>query len=282
MPANLQQFSLPGIITAIGGLGTAAFGVVEALKPVVPSINRIGFGGIRKIVAALTPPEPGESGAGQPPKNALSHAGILRTLESNWINGNDLGSQKAIAKSLIKLHLSAANAPAVAQAANVDAGQLTVIARYMAGGSATSQPTSQPPSSQAPTSQAQTGSGATPTVPPLNQQQSDLWSRFDLIVTAMLDDCYQCADQAYRNWTRGLAAAIAIILAVAGAFLLWNPAAQAGAAPSEAAWVRFFGTRDFGLAILVGLLATPLAPVAKDITTALAQAVNTMQLVKKP
>jgi hypothetical protein len=34
-------------------------------------------------------------------------------------------------------------------------------------------------------------------------------------------------------------------------------------------------------AVLVGLLATPLAPVAKDLSTALATAVNTLQSVKK-
>jgi hypothetical protein len=43
----------------------------------------------------------------------------------------------------------------------------------------------------------------------------------------------------------------------------------------------FWTSADLPLAILVGLLATPLAPIAKDISTALATAVNTMQLVKK-
>jgi hypothetical protein len=44
---------------------------------------------------------------------------------------------------------------------------------------------------------------------------------------------------------------------------------------------KFWGTGDVGLAILVGLLATPLAPIAKDLSSALAAAVNTMQVVKK-
>ena len=46
---------------------------------------------------------------------------MVKSLESNWINGNDLGSQKAIAKSLVKLNLSAGNAAALAGATNVDA-----------------------------------------------------------------------------------------------------------------------------------------------------------------
>jgi len=33
--------------------------------------------------------------------------------------------------------------------------------------------------------------------------------------------------------------------------------------------------------LLIGLLATPMAPIAKDISSALAAAVNTMQMVKK-
>ena len=97
---------LPQIITAIGGLGTAAFGLLEAIKPVVPWINRTGFSGIQKTVLSLTPDEP----EARQPVNALPQKNILESLLANWMNGTDLASQKAIAKSLIKLHLSAGNA----------------------------------------------------------------------------------------------------------------------------------------------------------------------------
>ncbi len=99
----------------------------------------------------------------------------------------------------------------------------------------------------------------------LTQTQSDVFSRFDLIVTALLDAAYQHADQVYRNWTRGLAAAIAVVLALAGGYIV------------ASTW----DLKHFGIALLIGLLATPLAPIAKDLSTALATAVNTMQLVKK-
>lgn len=243
MQVDLQQLSLPAVISAVGGLGTAAFGLLEALKPVIPAINRIGFAGIERTVSSLTPPETAAGGATHPPRNALPQANILQSLNSNWVNGNDLDSQKAIAKSLIKLHLSPGNAATLAGVTNVDPTQLAAVAEGIASGT------------------------------PLTQPQGDAWSRFDLIVTAMLDECYQRADQIYRNWTRGLAAALAILLSVAGASLLWKPT------PASPA---FFSSQDFGLAILVGLLATPLAPIAKDLSTALATAVNTLQLVKKP
>lgn len=215
---------LPQIITAIGGLGTAAFGLLEAIKPVVPWINRTGFSGIQKTVLSLAPDEPGA----REPVNALPRKNILESLLANWVNGTDLTSQKTIAKSLIKLHLSAGNAPALATTTNVDPVQLTEVARSIVSGTA------------------------------LTQQQTDAYSRFDLIVTALLDEAYQHADQVYRNWTRAMAAFLAV-----------------------GSWQDFWWKPDMFLALLVGLLATPLAPIAKDLSTGLATAVNTMQLVKK-
>lgn len=226
---------LPQIITAIGGLGTAAFGLLEAAKPVFPWINYIGFGRIRRTVSALTP---NETGAGQP-VNALPQKNILQSLLANWVNGTDLASQKAIAKSLIKLHLSAGNAAPLAAATNVDPALLTEVAVSIVSGTALTQP------------------------------QSDAYARFDLIVTAMLDESYQQSDQVYRNWTRGLSALIAVVLAVAGGWTM------------TVAGQTFWLTKDMYLALLIGLLATPLAPIAKDLSSALATAVNTMQLVKK-
>lgn len=238
MQAELQQLQLPTIISAIGGLGIAAFGLLEAVKPACPFINRIGFKFIRRTVAALTPPEDGSHG----PLNALPAAAVLHSLLANWANGVHLVDQKAIAKSLIKLHLSAANAARVASAANVDAAQLAEVAAGMVSGAA------------------------------LTEAQSDVWSRFDLIVTAMLDECYQSADEVFRNWMRGMAAAIAVILALAGGWMLDSAKLSLGA---------YLLSADFGRALLVGLLAVPLAPIAKDLSTALATAVNAMQLVKK-
>ena len=241
-------------ITAIGGLGTAAFGLLEAIKPVVPWINWLGFPRIEKAVSALAPAgttlpaaQPASGGSSSAGKaqgasaaqalNALPQSGIVETVKSNWVNGNDLASQKAIAKSLIKLHLSSGNAYDVAKATNVDGATLKSVAEKTRNGTK------------------------------LDQTESDVFSRFDLIVTALLDDCYQRADQFYRNWMRGLAACIEVILALAGGRVLIG--------------AGFWHSSDAWLAFLVGLLATPLAPIAKDLSTALATAVNTMQLVKK-
>ena len=73
-PALLS--SLPQVITAIGGLGTAAFGLLDASKSIVPWINNIGFPRIEALVASLTPLETALNAQGQavqsgPPVNAL-------------------------------------------------------------------------------------------------------------------------------------------------------------------------------------------------------------------
>lgn len=214
---------IPQIVTAIGGLGTAAFGLVDASKALGGGVNHIGFRAIRNLVKSLTPGTQ---------TNALSQSRIVDTLQANWFNGTDLGSQKAIAKSLIKLNLSPANASALAGATGVDPAALTAIATNMAAGT------------------------------PLATTQSDVYARFDLILTAMLDETYQRSDNVYRNWTRALAALVAIALAVVGRSAI-NPHPQ------------------ISVAVIVGLLATPLAPIAKDLSTALATAVNTLQAVKK-
>jgi hypothetical protein len=228
------QLQLSEVITAIGGLGTAAFGLLDAIKSVVPAINKIGFSHIHDVVVGLTPKEAG----GAAPVNALPQTNVLDSLEANWVNGTDLVSQKAIAKSLIKLHLSVGNAAALAAKTNVDPTVLTTVAAGIVAAT------------------------------PLTQQESDAYSRFDLIVTAMLDEAYQHSDQVYRNWTRLLAGAIAVIVAVLGGWSMVETA-------------NYFGSHEMYEAIIVGLLATPLAPIAKDLSSALATAVNTLQAVKK-
>jgi hypothetical protein len=216
--------NLPQLAVAIGALGTAAFGLVDASKVFGGGVNHIGFTGIRGAIRQLT--DAGE------PVNALSQRKIVATLQANWMNGTQLGSQKAIAKSLIKLNLHPRNAVALAEATGVDPGVLKIVATKIAEGTS------------------------------LSSAESDVFARFDLIVTALLDEAYQRSDQFYRNWTRGLAALVAIALALLGGTML-HPAA------------------DWPLLVLVGLLATPLAPIAKDLSTALASVVSTLQLVRK-
>src|SRR5208282_5529618 len=204
---NLQ--SLPQVVVAIGGLGTAAFGLVDASKAIGGGVNHIGFGGIKTLAKSLTPGTP---------TNALSQSKIVDTLQANWFNGTDLGSQKSIAKSLIKLNFNADNAEALAASTGIDPAMLKTIGANIAAGK------------------------------PLGADQSNVYARFDFILTALLDETYQRSDSTYRNWTRAIAAAIAVVLAIIAGTQLELPLWQS---------------------VMVGLLATPLAPIAKDLASAL-------------
>jgi hypothetical protein len=222
---------LPQIITAIGALGTAAFGLVDSTKPFFGGVNRIGFSRIAGAVTTLTP---GASAAG------LTQAKIIDTLKANWYNGTDLNSQKSIAKSLIKQGLTTANAPNLAAATGVDAAVLGSVATKISSGT------------------------------PLASGESDVYARFDFILTALLDEVYQHSDQAYTNGTRIAASIFAMVLAFIGGWSLH------GGSLGGYLW-----THDMFVALMAGLLATPLAPIAKDLSSALSTAVNTMQSIKK-
>ncbi|MGO9336627.1 MAG: hypothetical protein ACLPY1_03870 [Terracidiphilus sp.] len=228
--------NLPQIVTAIGGLGTAAFGLVDSTKVLGGGVNRIGFGHIASTVSNLTQ---GAAATG------LTQSKIVDTLRANWYNGTDLTSQKAIAKSLIKVGLNPGNAPALAAATGVDAGVLGAVATSIGTGT------------------------------PLTAPQTDVFARFDFILTALLDEVYQDSDQAYTNGTRILASIFALVLALIGG---WTLFANANAANPNAV---YWGTSDMWMALVAGILATPLAPIAKDLSSAIATAVNTMQAIKK-
>lgn len=216
---------LTSLVTAIGGLGVAAAGVVDAAKalPIV-SVNQLGFWHIRAAMTQLAPDDPAEDA-----KAALSQKRILETLRANWYNGAALGDQKAIAKSLVKLKLSVGNAKALAEATGVDAGQLAEVAVADSRGDS------------------------------LTSLQSDVLERFDLGVTAILDAAYQSADQIYRNGSKACATGVSIVLA----------AIVGKVVPSV----------DYPMPVLLlmGLLATPLAPVAKDLSTALAGLIGALK-----
>jgi hypothetical protein len=221
---------LPQIITAIGGLGTAAFSLVDSTKVFWGGVNRIGFGRIADAANKLTP---GAAASG------LTQSKIVDTLRANWYNGTDLNSQKSIAKSLIKQGLNPANAPALAAATGVDAGVLGAVA-------------------------ASIGTGT-----PLTAAQSDVFARFDFILTALLDEVYQHSDQAYTNGTRFFASTFAVILAFIGGWTLLGGSLEA-----------YVNSNEMWLALVAGVLATPLAPIAKNVSSAIATAVNTMQSIK--
>src|SRR5579863_1077116 len=204
---GISQLNLPQIVLAIGSLGTAAYGVVDVSKAFGGGVSNRGFGDIKKVVSQFIP-QSSSSGS------ALSLTSVLTTLRANWLNGMALADQKSVAKALIKLNLNTASARGMAAATGVDAAVLESIA------------------------------GKLPTGAALEKEETDAFGRFDLLLSAVLDQGYQRADQRYRNSAKLLAVPVAILVALAGAWAI----SSNGTLSSPDIW----------MAVIGGLLATPL------------------------
>ena len=216
-------------IAVAAGLGTAAFALVDASKAFAGGVSNHGFDHIKEAVSGFFTSGGGETD----PANPLDLDGVLSTLRANWLNGTALADQKAIAKSLIKLRLNEASAGQLAKAAGVNGDMLASVARKIASGDQ------------------------------LTQAENDVFGRFDLMLTALLDRGYQRADQSYRNKAKAWSIVASVALALFGK------------------WVADIGTVSYSKALLIGLIATPIAPVAKDLTSALQAGVKAVQVLRK-
>jgi len=225
----ISDMTLPQIVLAIGSLGTAAYGLVDASKAIAGGASNHGFNDVKAIVSKFIAPD----AAGD--QSALGLTSVLATLRANWMNGMAMADQKSVAKALIKLNLTAATANRMATAAGVDAAILTSVATKLATGD------------------------------PLTQAETDVYGRFDLLLSAMLDQGYQRGDQRYRNWAKLWAVLVSVILALAGAWAIDG---------------GDFSKKDCLRALVTGLLATPLAPVAKDVASAIQAGAKVAQAVK--
>ncbi len=230
-PAN----NLTAIVGAIGALGTAAFGLVDAIK-VLPGggISNCGYSFIERAIQRFYVGKTRRSSEGDVKS-------LFDVLHGNWINGIALADQKAIAKSLIKVRLNEDTAQAFAKAADLaDRGKdLETAATKVSAGDK------------------------------LNSSDTNVLGRFDLALTAILDDCYQHADQKYRNSSKVAAMIVATLLAVVGGWTLSDGTSDYMWTP--AMWQSF----------LCGLLATPLAPITKDLASALTAGVKVAQAIRK-
>lgn len=240
----MEQTVLTQMVEAIAALGTTSYALVDASKVARSGgASNFGFDEIEAAVFRLYCPAPddGDFNAvrdalrtrGQAlldSKGALALRELLGTLHGNWINGVALVDQKAIAKSLLKLQLSAVTAPSFAAGTGVSPQVLASVAAKMNAGQR------------------------------LEDAEVNVLGRFDVALTALLDEGYQRADQMYRNACKLVAGAVAVALALCFGALYGAPLWQA---------------------LICGLVAVPLAPLAKDITSALTAGVKLAQGIKR-
>jgi len=103
----------------------------------------------------------------------------------------------------------------------------------------------------------------------LNDTLSNVLGRFDLALTALLDAAYQRADHRYRNRSKGWASCAAIGLALLGGCIVEFREGQ------PIAWQHLWSY------VFCGVLAVPLAPISKDLTSAITAGVKAAQAIKR-
>ncbi len=161
---------------------------------------------------------------------------------SHWINGRPRGEQIGVLRSLLRLGLNPDTSDQLAVIGNVDPKALGAAAGKLVKGD------------------------------PMSEAEINLIGRVEAAVEARLDAAFDLAEQAYRNQARILAGLIAVILAVTASFLI---------APSPAIKGLELVDRRLLIGVLMGLLAVPMAPIAKDLVSALTAAANAAKSVRR-
>jgi hypothetical protein len=95
----------------------------------------------------------------------------------------------------------------------------------------------------------------------LSEAEINVIGRVEAAVEARLDAAFDLAEQGYRNTARALSGLVAVVLAVTAGALLSTPAEPI----------------DPRMAALIGLLAVPVAPIAKDLVSALTSAARALR-----
>ncbi len=247
MPAPIASSSeIASFVLAAGALGTAAYGVVEASK----YFAAIGEAGYRSLTGVL--------GGLMGPLRTAYGANADALLRAQY-----RGDQRALTRLLrqgVRIGLCGDNAQSVARdLASVDPESLARAIRVATGEDecATAQlqrDASGEESEGGNASAARDGSAR------LTDAQRSIIARYELAADARIDAAITLAQARYAGALRLLASAAAVAIALTVASV---------ATPRT--------TDDYALAVLVGVGAVPLAPIAKDLASGIQAAARALK-----
>jgi hypothetical protein len=252
---------IPGLITIVGALGIAAFGIVDALGKTVfvfdPPWARqrnlayglpyAGFGAIRRLLKRVEP------------AMKVTYGDAYGTILINQYRaGRSQGQAPEMIRQGVRLglpYLSQTAAEGVIAAVwGMSSAQTAALAQAL-----TAEKTADAAAPAAP------DAGAAATAAP-----QALAARFATALDTSVQAAFASAEQRYQSWAQFWAGVAAVVLSLGyeGATAGWPWAAHTG---SAGAWI---------IALLVGLAAVPLAPVAKDLSSSLSQALTALGQVR--
>lgn len=249
------------VILATGAVGTAASALVDASRGLLPNggVSACGYRHIRAVYEALEPALRVALGPQWEP-----------VLRGYWLNGTPRDQQINTVIAMVRLGLNDDNPQALLDrllnaGATLARGEGAVDVSSLKDAVTLIRNPPPPPSPDAGGVEA-----AVPPVPfdPVKTQQAfDALGRFDALVRARLEAAFELADHDYRAKARLSAAGVSILLGlVCGAAFAYADATV----PDGVVWAG---------ATLLGLLAVPLAPIAKDLTSALRAASDALKTV---
>lgn len=224
-------------IGAVGALGTASFGLVDASKAFWGGISNVGFGHILRgcepflgVIRRATGPEDWRW-----------------LLLAQWRNGRDKEAQKALVRSLVRLGLTQGAVEELSDIANITPAELEALVVKLRDGVE------------------------------LDGSDINILGRIDQAIGYRIDAAYERADQQYRNVARISAGAVSIVLALFVGVVL-----QSQETPEALRLTgQYLGVSNtIWAAILAGVLAVPIAPIAKDLMSALTAAMGAVKATR--
>jgi hypothetical protein len=272
---TLDWGNIGALISAVGALGFAAFGVVEALgkaltitftlrgptdgsrmrralRAVRFGLPYVGFRAVRLMVRPL-----------EPALECAYGSGFLELIAQQYRADRSKGRAPDMIREGVKLGLPFLGvekaAAVIDQVWKMDPGRALALAQALMAEQA-SPPGAAAAASRPASPRASKRAASAASVPPAVQEAQLLAGRFATALDERVNAAFMLAEQQYEAYAKMWAAVASVVLALA-----FNLGLQA-----RLSWLDAF---------LVGIVAVPLAPVAKDLSTSLQNALTAFKSI---
>jgi hypothetical protein len=256
---SLQWGQFGAAVGAIGSLGIAAFGVVESFGKAFAFT--VSFGRARKhfhcglpyagLAVVLNMIEPL-----RPALKCAYGVDFVEIIAQQYRSGRSLGSAPDTIRQGVRLGLpflsTAVASKLIGDVWHMDSKHATALAIAL----------------QAPGNATDGATAGASSAGPVDQAQA-LAGRFSTALDTRINAAFQHSDERYQTVAKTAAGVMAVLLATTFNWYM-------GGNDAQGHWQPIF---NFPIAIGIGLVAVPLAPVAKDISTSLQNALTAFKTI---
>jgi hypothetical protein len=270
--------AIPALITAVGALGFASMGIVETLgksllvydtpgarrRQLMGGLPYAGYGSVKRLIRRLGPALEVTYGD--------RYAVIIA---EQYRNGRAAGQAPETIRQGVRLGLPYLSRTQAAKVIGQVWGLNNTLTNQLADALTSEKGPAEvpePPEPAAAAAPAAPAPAAPPAVPPVDPNKAlALAARFATALDTSVEAAFLSSEAQYQSWIR-----------------FWAGFAAVGLSVGYFAATKSVGTSWFDLTywfkpVLVGLVAVPLAPIAKDLSTGVSQALTALgQIRNKP